>query len=389
MKITKKQLPELLGGAIIALGLMLGSPQLLADKFKSGKDNKGNIVTAIVSAPVVPNGVVAGEPTEINILLNAPLVDDEVAFDSENFGHQIPAGGWMDVTLSGGFEHNLASPVLTGASFIITTGPQNPLLPPPGGCVACGNWGITDDGMGTITVIPNGGNGANGLEGQRAKEVGFKVIHIRPSKPRDFNTSPYINGPAGSVGTVSVTIYKADGSIHEWGYGDIVIPASVGPQIHLTAGPVRDDASVNSNTNFQHVSPNTTLTETMLPGPGEFAEGGPYAPMFAMFAALEDQTGSFIPFDGITGVTVEPDGGEPWKAALMQAGDQIGTVVMSGPTESSRGTIGENLNATTQGSNGSTLFVPVQVGNEPGLYKVSVTLMGGGSATNTIVVEKK
>ena len=80
MEIIKKQLSGPLAGAVLVLGLILASSPLLADKFKSGKDNKGNIVTAIVSAPVVPNGLVAGEPTEINILLNAPLVDDEVAF---------------------------------------------------------------------------------------------------------------------------------------------------------------------------------------------------------------------------------------------------------------------------------------------------------------------
>ena len=391
MQITKKYLPKLLGSTVIALGLLLGSSPLLADEFKSGKDNKGNIVTAIISAPVVTNGLVAGEPTEINILLNAPLVDDEVAFDTENFGHQIPSGGWMDVTLSGGFIHNPVSPVKTGASFILTTSPQNPIKP-PGGCISCGNWSVTDDGFGTITVIPGGGHGYNGLEGQRAKKVGFKVIHIRPSTPRSLATSPYINGPAGSVGTVSVTIYKSDGSIHESGYGDVVIPGSVGPQIHLTAGPVRDDNSVNSNSNFQHVAPNSVLDDTALPGSGIFGDGGPYAPMFLMFAALEDQGGinpSFIPFDGITGVTVVPDVSESWKATLEQAGLQIGTVVMAGPTEESRGIISENLIPTVQGGNGSVLFVPVEVGDEPGLYTVSVSLLGGGSATNTIVVDKK
>lgn len=386
MEIIKKQLSGPLAGAVLVLGLILASSPLLADKFKSGKDNKGNIVTAIVSAPVVTNGLVAGEPTEINILLNAPLVDDDVAFDSENFGHQIPAGGWMDVTLNGGFVHNQGSPVKTGASFILTTGPQNPIKP-PGSCISCGNWSITDDGAGTITVIPGGGHGYNGLEGQRAKEIGFKVIHIRPSKPRSIATSPYVNGLEGSVGTVSVTIYKADGSVHEWGYGDVVIPGSVGTQIHLTAGPVRDDSSVNSNSNFQHVAPNAVLDDTGLPASGVFGDGGPYAPMFLMFAAIEDQPGSFIPFDGIVGVTVEPDAGAPWKAALMQGPDQVGTVVMSGPTEASRGIIQENSTPTNQGGNGSTLFVPVEVGDEPGLYKVSVTLLDGGSATNTIVVD--
>lgn len=58
-------------------------------------------MTAIVSAPVVTNGIVAGEPTEFNLLLNAPGTDVETAFDPGEFGHQIPAGGRMEVELSG------------------------------------------------------------------------------------------------------------------------------------------------------------------------------------------------------------------------------------------------------------------------------------------------
>ena len=39
------------------------------------------------------------------------------------------------------------------------------------------------------------------------------------------------------------------------------------------------------------------------------------------------------------------------------------------------------------GANGSVLNVPVQVGAEPGVYTVTVSLDSGSDAVNTIIVE--
>ena len=76
-----------------ALLMMLTLGLAVAHEDKDDDDN--NIVTDVVIAPVVTNGSVAGEPTEIHIYLNAPGAKDRVAFDAANFGHQIPGGGRM------------------------------------------------------------------------------------------------------------------------------------------------------------------------------------------------------------------------------------------------------------------------------------------------------
>ena len=362
----------------VAIGLILVVPSAFA-----GKD-LGNIVNVIVSAPVVPNGIVADEPTEFNVLLNAPLVIDDEAFDPDNFGHQIPAGGRMEVELGGAFIRNPGTTVLRGRSIIITSGPQNPIRPPGGGCVTCGNWSVIDSGSGLITITPNGGNGRNGLEGERAKRIGFKVIHVRPDAGNRIGNSAFTNGPEGSVGTVAVRIYDANGHVKEEGFGDVVFAASVGPQVHLTNDQVRDDNSVVSLSNFQHVAPHTALVNTTLDG--AFANNAPYAPRFLLFDALENQVGSFIPFAGLSDVAVEVDAGAPWTARLMQYGTQIGTAVIAGPSEDSRGVILETGDLSINRPNGSILSVPIQVGSERGSYVLTVTLNGGGSAANTTVV---
>jgi hypothetical protein len=60
----------------------------------------------VISAPPDPKGLVADQPIGINILLNAPGVADRYAADPYHFGHQIPAGGRMEVELGGAYLRN-------------------------------------------------------------------------------------------------------------------------------------------------------------------------------------------------------------------------------------------------------------------------------------------
>jgi len=123
---------------------------------------KTNIITAVVSAPVVANGLLAGHPTEFNILLNAGEMPSGQALDAHNFGHQIPAGGWLELELSGAFIRNnnasgdpMVSPILANRNIILTTGPQSPIVAGAGAGVQHGNWRVEDDSANLIKIIPN------------------------------------------------------------------------------------------------------------------------------------------------------------------------------------------------------------------------------------------
>jgi len=364
--------------------------------------NKHNIVMAIINAPVVTNGLVAGEPTEINIILRSKEVEDTLALDPEQFGHQIPAGGRMEVELSGHFMRNrdelgepVVNPVAANTNIILTTAPQNPIVATKGTGVQHGNWRVEDDGNNTLSIFPNGGDGDHGLEGMRAKNLGFKVIHIRPNPRSGNGPAVFVNGPAGSVGTVSVRIYAKDGELKASGYNDVVFQANIGPQVNITnaglttgsqGSPNTINAELVESTNFQHVLPNTSLTKTMKMIP--FTMGAPYAPRFLLFAESAKQPDSFIPQVGLENVRymVNPD--RPWVAKLVQNGSKIiGAITIAGPNTSSRGMILPNDQVTSIEGNGSTLNVPVKVGKKKGLYTVSVSLMGGGFAVNSIIVD--
>jgi len=69
-------------------------------------DSDDNIARAIVGPPVVSNGLIAGESTELTGVLVVEDVMPSLAMDPENKGFQIPAGGHMEVELGGSFERN-------------------------------------------------------------------------------------------------------------------------------------------------------------------------------------------------------------------------------------------------------------------------------------------
>ncbi|MHB1241518.1 MAG: hypothetical protein ACYC18_13620 [Gammaproteobacteria bacterium] len=378
-------------------------------------DATANIATALVSAPVVSNGIVAGAPTEINLFLNAPGIPNRLAFDATHFGHQIPAGGWMEVKLGGSFQRNGVDnglpfvPINSNAFFILTTGhPQDPIVAAAGAGVQHGNYLIMDSGNKVIKIVPNGGNGENGLENARADQIGFKVIHVRPGG-NGSGPAPFTNGPAGSTGTVTVRIYDSKGEQVEYGKRAVEFMASVGRQVFVTndglvtgnqGSPASTTAELVESTNFQHVAPGSMLVHTAKAVP--FSAGAPYAPRFLLFEAAALQPNPFIPQRGIAGVGYIVDAHHPWRARLVQdsngngkadAGDQvIGRIVFKGPGGSSRGQILPSDVLTTSGdgvtgANGSVLSVPVQMGSHRGVYQVKVSLNRGGKAVNTIIVQ--
>lgn len=353
-----------------------------------------NIVVDIISAPVVSNGLVAGEPTEINIVLDARHSDDALALDTRRFGHQIPAGGWMEIELGGTFtrardpQSGELFP-LGNANILMAIAQLNAIFMGAGDGPQFGDVSVIDDGSNTIVLKPNAGQGRNGIAGERAREIGAKVIHIRPD-PANTANAVFFNGPAGTVGSITLRTYDRHGRLVESGYGDVMFEASVGRQIHLTnigiaSPPLSPDLELVESSNFQHVAPDTRLENTERTVP--FSAGAPYAPRYLLFESLETGGSSFIPQPGIANVGYAVDAQRPWSASLLENGDIVGAIVMSGPSADSRGRLLPSDTLTTLGGNGSVLSVPVQVGHRPGIYRVKVSFVGGGEAVNTIVVE--
>jgi hypothetical protein len=253
-----------------------------------------NIIIGVISAPPDPKGLVADQPIGLNILLNAPGVDDRYAADPYHFGHQIPAGGRMEVELGGAFLRNGVDndaefvPINSNFNLILLAGnPQNALTEIAGDAVDHANYTISDDGDKLLTITPNGGSGSNGLEGTRANEIGIKAIHILATRGSNTGPSPFTNGPAGSEGTTAVRIYDAEDELIESGEASITFRTSVGPQVGavnfgLVTAPPFNAETISTElveaTNFQRVGPGTRLVNTTRGD--SFSTGAPYAPSF-------------------------------------------------------------------------------------------------------------
>jgi len=394
MKYLLKQPLALSKVLLLSATMLTVSTPILA-----GDDDDNNIVRSIVSAPVVTNGIVGGEPSELNIYLDADDAEDDTAFDPENFGHQIPAGGRLEIELSGSYVRNLdenGDPVqlFNNRSLVITTGPQNGISAAPGVTPANGNWNVTVDenNPNLLFVTPVAGNGRNGLEGERAREIGIKAIHLRPDTTnRSVSGTSFFNGPAGTVGSIAVRIVDRRGRVREEGYADVVFEASVGRQVHLTNGGLTTRGAPPETVeviDFERVAPNTVVSNTVRPAGGLFSDGLPYAPRFSLFEALEVGGRSFIPQPGIENVGYVVDANNPALATLTENGSPIGNIIITGPSVDSRGAILPSNAFTTIGGNGSILSVPVRVGSEEGLYTITMSFNGGGSVSSHIVVDE-
>jgi len=385
------QVPKLKGYQILSVALILSTLNIsgvFAD------DDKRNIIAAIVPAPVVSNGLVAKNPTEFNIILAPKKAKPGMELDPDVNGYQIPMGGRLELELSGSFMRNKdVTSIAANANIIMTTGPQNPIVSTAGIGVQHANWSVADDGNNLITITPNGGKGRRGLENARANMIGIKVIHLRPNPNSGIGPAVFWNGSAGSVGTVILRIYDKNDKLKASGFKDIIFHNNVGRQVHITNAGLTTGAQGNPNTlaaervemvQFQKVAPNTMLMNSTKSVP--FSSGTPYAPRFLLFENANAQADKFIPQSGIDGVDYMVDSVRPWTAKLMENETVIGAIVMEGPTGKSRGMLLPSTGSTTIGGNGSVLNVPVKVGKRSGIYKVTVTLIDGNSATNTIKV---
>jgi hypothetical protein len=400
--------------AVLTSSLLFSVSNIALADDDDDDDTDDNIVRAIVSPPVVSNGLIAGEPTEFIGVLAVEDAPPNLAMDPENKGFRIPAGGRMEVEVGGTFERNGVDngkafrAINSNANFVLVTGlPQAPITVPAGDGVQHGNYTISDDGNKIITVTPNGGHRNNGLEGERAKKIGVKVVHIRPRPGTDESTSPFTNGPAGTIGTLAVRIYNAKGKIAKKGSASVTFPASGGQVVGVTnvglatggqGSPATITAELIESVNFQHVAPGTELTNTVKGA--TFSAGAPYAPRFLLFDKLANQPDSFIPQKGLAGIGYiqSPD---PAHVHMVQdsnfngvpdADDTIiGHTTISGPAGSNPSILPSDALTTSgdgiTGPNGSVYNVSVRIGDSEGVYRITAILVDGNVAVTTIIAD--
>lgn len=353
-----------------------------------------NRVIGVVSAPIAANGIQQDSPTDINIILDAPGNPDDLALDHQRFGHNIPPGGRMEITLLGGFVRNSNGLVIGGgtgtsnASFILSPGaPQNGIVTaaPAVNPVAGGDYRIVDNGN-TIAIIPNGGNG---IAGERGQTIGFKLIHIRPdpnpaTRPKDANGNflfPFTN--KGEGGAVRVRILDAAGNVMEEGWGGTVFEQASRPHVFLTnVGRVNDTDPnpTNTSANFQRLSPGAGFSTPLR---------------FVLFDAVSNS--SLAPHKGIANAGVVATGNHPLFARfpgglLVQDADGnqlldpsvdrvLGGFTLTGPSIQADGLIGPLTLTSEQGTQVIPLLTLIREGGSV-VGALQSTAAGGLSPTS-------
>jgi len=360
--------------------------------------NIATIEADLQSAPVVSNGLVAGAPSEYNLVLRRTGVAAYRALDPQVRGFEIPSGGSLEIVHRDGFDR-LNNPVAANTNIILTTGPQNPIVSTRGRGPQHGDWRIEDDGALTLTVVPEG---PEGLSGARAQSMGLKVIHVRPNPRSGEGPAIFRNGPPGTVLTIDVQIRDAEGAVIAKGRARAPVMPPDQPKVFVSnarlqtgrQGRPEVEAALVESVDFQRVGPGTRLDQVTSAGPNQ-------APTFILFAPASDQPDSFVPQVGIAGVGLRLDGSNSGRGVLIRDanGDQalgtdepvIGSVEISGPAGSAPRLLPtESLTVSGDGRtgpNGSQLVVPVRLGEKTGAYALTVSLVGGNSATITSYVE--
>jgi hypothetical protein len=289
-----------------------------------------------VKAPIVPNGNVAGELTDIVLNLGVDL-------DPSVPGWTLPDGESITVTLPDGFESNglpigNLGPGCPG--FACTTGvllqgwPQHPIgAPPPFTEVYVFSQGATPN---TIVITAT-----DDLTPATPLEPGIKQIHLIALGHVNPRPGRYMIEVTSSVGhAVSVPIH--------------IVPR-IRPSINVTS-------ALNAGT------PNTIHQSTSV---------GAEAPLTHAFY-LWDAGG-----EGMIGVTVEMINAHH---ALMRQGDRVVGQAFIGAPSGATGHSVESVAPSTPG-NAFLFGVPTGVlevrftaGSEAGAYHVTYQLAGGNAA---------
>lgn len=375
------------------------------------------VVSTIVNAPLSATGTVKGTRVGINVYLQNDTAPGADFMDPEVIGYGIPAGGALEVEMAGDFERDWDIGLGQPSIMLVTGAPQQGL---PGKAVGY-EVGEGDD-PNLFVFRPTGDGGIDaaslmspspGAKGDPIRQRGIKVIHI------GFRQSAFLN--AGEKGKVIVRFKDAGGNVVAEGSGEIAFLDAPRPQILPTNFPDK-----TRNHNWQRVGPGTVLGVDAGTLPLTYmlfgkAEGGDSESLYAFKGGLNgvgilsaghmSRMGMAMPesmmrfADGLVlqdangdgkldpavdrllgGVRIDAPAGASGYA--LSSLSENGAAVLSVPTEAVVPKPGKRWG-------GSMLKAAFTVGDRPGKYRVTVTLLAdpvdpasgnGASYTYTVVV---
>lgn len=302
----------------------------------------GNIVVAAVNAPVVPDGDVAGRPTEFTLVLDRAL-------DPQVEGRSLLRGKRIKVSLPDAFRRT-SNPITAPDSAILSKGwPQG---------------GITTFALaleGTHTVVFTA---ADDITPRGPSNPGVKIIHIRGG---------LFTNPAAGEYPIVVEGETGPGGAGERGTGMLTVRPAIVPSISVSNALFPQP----SNNNWQRVPVNT-----LAPIPLDFllfnADG---KPMDGVFIAPADRTrfprytGGLLVRGGtvVGGIIGSAPSGARGQNALSPI-DIEGRPIPSGQLTLPNGRLASGIMRV--------LFI---TGNRPGFYRPTFELVGGTSVQMTIV----
>ncbi|HBY99076.1 MAG: hypothetical protein M5U01_10900 [Ardenticatenaceae bacterium] len=316
------------------------------------------IVGSITRAPIVPDGDVAGAPTDL-------VLDLDTSLDPSVTGRSLLAGKTIKVILPEEFENTgrlltqdfFTSPTCVpgnlqcNSAILLQGWPQHPILPsvPPGQGLS--RYSVTLEGTHIMVITAN----VDLTPGAPLPGPGIKQIHL------------ILNGfrnPAPGFYDIQVLAKTgADGAI-ETGLGRVQILPQIRPSINVTSF-------------YNPGSPNTIYQET---SPGELAPL-PYDLL------LWDRNGA--PMEGVTLSMVNPTHG-----LLVQGENSVGQFFIDTPPGASGQEIfsaapSVPVPAPVSGVPTARLTAFFRAGSEVGEYGVTFELNGGNAVQMFVRVHEE
>lgn len=207
------------------------------------------IISKVVSSPMTAASTVKGARLGINVYLQHKDSPGLAFMDPAVPGYGIPAGGRIEVELSGGFERDPSIPLDASGIILVSGAPQQGL---PGKKLG---YRVREGDARTFVIEATRPAGLTaddllpptpGAAQDPVRQRGLKVLHI------GFRRLPFIN--SGTHGIVTVRFIDAAGKRLYHGEGKIAFLEQPLPQIHPT-----NIIDGRRNHNWQRIGPGETL----------------------------------------------------------------------------------------------------------------------------------
>ncbi len=339
--------------SLLLLLIMLAVVASLPDQQATAAPSSG-IVHSVVNAPIVPDGNVAGAPTDVVITLNGSL-------DPSVLGRGLSQGHQLKITLPEAFV-NTGLPVQTvttcnpfanqcSTGILLQGWPQHPIFPmfPPGsGAPTVYTTHLEGTHTFVFTALQDIGPGLQMLPGPGIKQIHMMALGF-------VNPSP---------GFYDIEIEAQTGPNGAWesGTGRLQIVPRARPSINVTSifgGPG------NPNSIYQQAGVNEAVSL-------------PYN-----FLLWDYDSEPF------TGVDIEMVNSS--HALMKQGSATVGHVFIGTPEGAKEQAVSAvepsfAANAPNSGVATARLIASFTTGDQPGLYTVTFSLNGGNSVTMYVMV---